>query len=126
MIYNEFFILGQDNGAAGCRQKATWSCKVYDIPSSEREIKLMANLEVLEEGDVVYAATAIYNDGGLEDVAENALLAPAGARGVIVRKGHLEQDEARRVFLVRFEDVEKNLSEPIGCWAEELRAEEAR
>lgn len=86
----------------------------------------MANLEVLEEGDVVYAATAIYNDGGLEDVAEDALLAPAGARGVIVRKGHLEQDEARRVFLVRFEDAEKNLSEPIGCWAEELRAEEAR
>jgi nitrogen fixation protein NifZ len=85
----------------------------------------MVNPEALEEGDVVYAATAIFNDGGLEGVEENALLAPAGTRGVIVRKGHLEQDQGRRVFLVRFENEEKNLNEPIGCWAEELRAEEA-
>jgi len=85
----------------------------------------MVNVETLEEGDVVYAATAVYNDGGLEGVEENALLFPAGARGVIVRKGHLEEDEGRSVFLVRFEDADKNLSEPIGCWAEELRAEEA-
>lgn len=85
----------------------------------------MINVETLEEGDAVYAAGAIYNDGGLEGVAERALLFPAGTRGVIVRKGHLEEDEQRSVFLVRFEDAEKNLAEPIGCWAEELRAEEA-
>jgi len=84
----------------------------------------MVNVETLEEGDVVYAATAVYNDGGLEGVEENALLAAAGARGVIVRKGHLEENKARSVFLVRFEDAEKNLGLPIGCWAEELRAEE--
>ena len=85
----------------------------------------MVNVETLEEGDVVYAATAVYNDGGLESAAEDALLAPEGARGVIVRKGHLEENESRSVFLVRFEDAEKNLGEPIGCYAEELRAEEA-
>ena len=85
----------------------------------------MINVETLEEGDAVYAAAAIYNDGGLEGVAERALLFPAGTRGVIVRKGHLEEDEQRSVFLVRFEDVEKNLAEPIGCWAEELKAGEA-
>jgi nitrogen fixation protein NifZ len=85
----------------------------------------MVNVETLEEGDVVYAASAVYNDGGLEGMEENALLYPAGTRGVIVRKGHLEEDEERSVFLVRFEDAEKNLSLPIGCWAEELRAEEA-
>ena len=83
----------------------------------------MVNVETLEEGDMVYAATAVYNDGGLEGVAENALLAEAGTRGVIVRKGHLEDDEGRSVFLVRFEDADKNLGEPIGCFAEELRAE---
>jgi nitrogen fixation protein NifZ len=83
----------------------------------------MVNQESIAEGDVVYAATAIYNDGGLEDVAENALLAAAGTRGVLVRKGHLEEDETRSVFLVRFEDAEKNLGQPIGCFAEELRAE---
>jgi nitrogen fixation protein NifZ len=84
----------------------------------------MVNVETLEEGDVVYAATALYNDGGLEEMAEGALLASAGTRGVIVRKGHLEEDEGRSVFLVRFEDAEKNLNPPIGCFAEELRAEE--
>jgi nitrogen fixation protein NifZ len=83
----------------------------------------MTNLEALAEGDVVYAATAIFNDGGLDDVAEDALLAAAGARGVLVRKGHLEEDETRSVFLVRFEDAEKHLGPPIGCYAEELRAE---
>jgi nitrogen fixation protein NifZ len=82
----------------------------------------MVNVETLEEGDVVYAVNALYNDGGLEGVAENALLYPADTRGVIVRKGHLEEDEGRSVFLVRFEDAEKNLGEPIGCFAEELRA----
>lgn len=85
----------------------------------------MVNPATLEEGDVVYAATAIHNDGGLPDVAEDALLAVAGARGVIVRKGHLEDDAARCVFLVRFEDNEKNLGPPIGCYAEELAAEAA-
>jgi nitrogen fixation protein NifZ len=83
----------------------------------------MVNQESIAEGDVVYAATAIYNDGGLEDVAENALLAAAGTRGVLVRKGHLEEDKTRSVFLVCFEDAEKNLGPPIGCYAEELRAE---
>jgi nitrogen fixation protein NifZ len=85
----------------------------------------MVNVETLEEGDVVFAATPLYNDGGLEGIEENALLYPADTRGVIVRKGHLEQDEGRSVFLVRFEDAEKNLGEPIGCFVEELRAEQA-
>ena len=84
----------------------------------------MVNVETLEEGDMVYAAADMYNDGGLESVAEDALLVGAGTRGVIVRKGHLEQDEGRSVLLVRFEDAERNLGEPIGCFVEELRAEE--
>ncbi len=85
----------------------------------------MINVETLEEGDVVFAATPLYNDGGLEDVAEGALLYPTDTRGVIVRKGHLEENEGVSVFLVRFEDAAKNLGEPIGCFAGELKAEEA-
>ncbi len=84
----------------------------------------MANVETLEEGDMVFAAKALYNDGGLEDVAEDAFLVAEGARGVIVRKGHLEENESRSVFLVRFEDAERNLGEPIGCYAEELQVAE--
>jgi len=85
----------------------------------------MVNVETLEEGDVVYAKSDFYNDGSLEALSEDELLAAEGARGVIVRKGHLEDDPRRTVFLVRFEDADRNLGMPIGCWAEELRAEEA-
>jgi len=85
----------------------------------------MVNIEAFEEGDVVYANTNFFNDSSLEHLPEDALLAPEGARGVIVRKGHLEQDPERTVFLVRFEDADRNLGIPIGCWAEELRTEEA-
>jgi nitrogen fixation protein NifZ len=85
----------------------------------------MVNVETLEEGDVVYARTIFLKEGSLEGLPEDAVLAPEGARGVIVRKGHLEQDPDRTVFLVHFENADKNLGPPIGCWAEELRAEEA-
>jgi nitrogen fixation protein NifZ len=82
----------------------------------------MQAVESLEEGDMVYALVDFYNDGSIEHHDEEALLAPKGARGVIVRIGHLEQDQDKTVFLVRFEDKDKNLGEPIGCWAEELSA----
>lgn len=84
----------------------------------------MIDVETLEEGDVVYAAIDFYNDGSLPDVAEETLLAPAGTRGVIVRKGYVEHDPDRTVFLVRFEDQSRNLGEPIGCWVEELRSDQ--
>jgi nitrogen fixation protein NifZ len=83
----------------------------------------MIDVETLEEGDAVFAAIDFYNDGGIPELPEDALLAKSGARGVIVRKGHLEENPERAVFLVRFEDAEKSLGAPVGCWAEELRAE---
>nr|WP_221048947.1 nitrogen fixation protein NifZ [Methylogaea oryzae] len=82
-------------------------------------------VEDLQEGDVVYARADLYNDGGIAELEEGALLAPAGARGVIVRKGHLEEEPGRSVFLVRFEDGARELGPPLGCWAEELRADAA-
>lgn len=84
----------------------------------------MIDVESLEEGDVVYAAIDFYNDGSLPDVSDETLLVPAGARGVVIRKGHVEHDPDRTVFLVRFEDENGNLGEPIGCWVEELRGGE--
>ena len=82
------------------------------------------DVETLEEGDMVYANIDFRNDGSLDGLPDDALLAAAGTRGVIVRKGHLEEDTERSVFLVRFEDADRNLGMPIGCWAEELRAEQ--
>lgn len=78
------------------------------------------DLEQLEKGDVVYASSHIYNDGGIPGYEENALLASPGTRGVIIETGHLEDAPQRKVFLVRFEDAELNLGPPTGCWPEEL------
>jgi nitrogen fixation protein NifZ len=82
----------------------------------------MANIiEELEDGDTVYAAIDFYNDGGIPDLPEDALLVRQGARGVIIRKGHVEEIPDQTIFLVRFEDESMTLGPPIGCWPEELR-----
>jgi len=39
-------------------------------------------------------------------------------------KGHVEEEPSRSVFLVRFEDQELNLGQPIGCWVEDLQVPE--
>jgi nitrogen fixation protein NifZ len=80
----------------------------------------MQAVETLEEGDIVYALIDFYNDGSIEHLDEGALLASKGARGVIVRIGHVEHLPDKTVFLVRFEDKDNNLGDPIGCWADEL------
>jgi len=78
----------------------------------------------LDLGDVVFAAHAIINDGSMPDSEEGDILAEAGARGVIVMKGYVEEDPNRNIFLVRFEDKEMNLGRPIGCWSQDLKAAE--
>jgi nitrogen fixation protein NifZ len=80
-------------------------------------------VEDLELGDVVYAAQTITDDGSIPNGSEGEILAEAGARGVITLIGHVEEDPNRSVFLVRFEDKDMNLSNPIGCWLEELTME---
>ena len=79
------------------------------------------DLEHLSPGDVVFAASHIYNDGGIPEVPMDALLAKAGTRGVIIETGHLEEAPHRKVYLVRFEDEALNLGPPTGCWPEELQ-----
>lgn len=80
------------------------------------------NLEQLTPGDRVYAACHIYNDGGIPEIPDDALLAAPGTRGVIIETGHLENEPRRRIYLVRFEDQEMKLGPPTGCWEEELQA----
>jgi len=80
-------------------------------------------VEDLDIGDVVYAAKTLTDDGSIPGGAEGALLAEAGARGVITLIGHVEEEPHRSVFLVRFEDKDMNLGNPIGCWLEDLAVE---
>ena len=82
-------------------------------------------LHQLQPGDMVFAATAITNDGSLPQLAEGAVVAAAGTRGVILNIGHLEEQPSRELFLVRFEQGDGELGPATGCWPEELRVEEA-
>jgi len=80
-------------------------------------------VEDLEIGDVVYAATTIRDDGSIPDGKEGEILAEAGTRGVITMIGHVEDEPTRSVWLVRFEDRDRNLGNPVGCWVEDLKVE---
>ncbi len=80
-------------------------------------------IEDLEIGDVVYAARLITDDGSIPEGVEGEILAEAGTRGVITLIGHVEEEPKRSVFLVRFEDSNMNLGNPIGCWVEDLAME---
>lgn len=75
-----------------------------------------------EIGDLVYAAEDLHNDGGMPGVDDaEALLVPAGARGVVVHFGHSEVDPAQEIYLVRFESgPDSLLGDPIGVLPEEL------
>jgi nitrogen fixation protein NifZ len=77
-------------------------------------------IDQLTPGDLVYAAADIANDGSIPDLPEDALIAAAGTRGVLVNIGHLEEDPGRALYLVRFEGTGLVLGLPTGCWAEEL------
>ncbi|EXJ16570.1 nitrogen fixation protein NifZ [Imhoffiella purpurea] len=78
------------------------------------------NMTQINPGDMVFAAADIFNDGGIPDVPEDALIAKAGTRGVVVNIGHLEESPDRELYLVRFEGEDLVLGPPTGCWLEEL------
>lgn len=79
-------------------------------------------------GDMVFAAVDLYNDAVDEEgnsivpeAEPGALLAPAGARGMIVNVGHPEAAPEQVIYLVSFEEgPDKELGLPFGCLPEEL------
>ncbi|THF59465.1 nitrogen fixation protein NifZ [Pseudothauera rhizosphaerae] len=71
-------------------------------------------------GEIVFAREALYNDGSLPDAPDGALLAAAGARGVVVKAGHVEGQPGLEIFAVRFEDADQVLGPPVGCFVHEL------
>jgi len=81
-----------------------------------------------QPGDRVFATQDLFNDP-LEETGESAipginpgdLLAPAGARGMVVNVGHAEAAPEDEIYLVSFETGPNGkLAEPIGCLASEL------
>ncbi len=77
-------------------------------------------LKQLQPGDMLFAATDISNDGSLPGLDEGALLARTGTRGVLINTGHLEENPAQELFLVRFENDQHDLGPAVTCWPEEL------
>ncbi len=74
-----------------------------------------------EIGEMVFALSDIVNDGGMPGVDEEGLIAPAGARGVVVHFGHAELDPSQEIYLVRFESgPDDTLGNPVGVLPEEL------
>ncbi|MEW5756124.1 MAG: nitrogen fixation protein NifZ [Pseudomonadota bacterium] len=81
------------------------------------------SVTMLKPGDVIYAGNDIHNDGSLPELPETALLAKAGARGVLVNIGEIfieETEETRELLLARFEGEGLTLGPPIGCWPDEV------
>ena len=81
--------------------------------------------EQYEIGDVIYARETMANDGGIPDIAPDAVLATPGRRGVVVNFGHAEASPEMEIYLVRFENAQGDLGPPVGCLPEELTQDEA-
>jgi nitrogen fixation protein NifZ len=86
---------------------------------------IIMSIRGYEIGDLVFSRTDIHNDGGVPDVDEAALLAAAGARGVVVRAGSAQARPGLRIYLVRFEGPDQVLGPPVGCLDEELTQDES-
>jgi nitrogen fixation protein NifZ len=88
----------------------------------------MTTNEIYEIGDIVFSRELLVNDGGIPDLAEDAVLAIPGRRGVVVNHGHVEAELDQAIYLVRFEGDSGALSDlgpPVGCLPEELTQDEA-
>lgn len=79
--------------------------------------------ERFQTGDLVYAKHDLLNDGHVPGTDPGSVLVTTGTRGMVVRTGHLEHDPKTAVYLVRFEQTDAELGEPLGCLTEELTQE---
>jgi nitrogen fixation protein NifZ len=78
------------------------------------------NVEDLQQGDAVYAAVTIANDGSVPDATENEVFAETGTLGLLINTGHLEEDPNQTLYLVSFENEKGELGPPVTCLPEEL------
>lgn len=88
----------------------------------------MTSGEQFEIGEIVFSRELLVNDGGIPDIAADAVLATPGRRGVVVNSGHVQADPDQAIYLVRFEAEAGALSDlgpPVGCLPEELTQDEA-
>ena len=85
----------------------------------------MTTTEKYDIGQIVFSRELLINDGGIPEIAPDAILAEPGQRGVVINLGHTQLDPEQEVYLVRFEFDQGVLGPPIGCLPEELTQDEA-
>lgn len=84
------------------------------------------NIDTIHQGDILYAAQNIINDGSMPGFAENEVIAEAGQRGVLINTGHLEDNPEKVLLLIQFEKAEKSgeFGPPVACWPHEIYIED--
>lgn len=118
-LFNKDLIIKHDNKIANDKQILETHLTNNVSFATKVRGKIM-KIEDLDIGDVVYAKQTIIDDGSMPNGVAGDILAEAGTRGVITMIGYVEEEPKRSVFLVRFEDKDLNLGNPIGCWIEDL------
>ena len=78
------------------------------------------NLQDLQQGDAVYAAATIANDGSVPDVEIDTIFAQPGTMGMLLNTGYLEEYPEQELYLVSFENARGELGPPVTCLPEEL------
>lgn len=78
-------------------------------------------MQDLQNGDVVYAAVTISNDGSVPEADPEQVFAEAGAMGMLINTGYFEEFPDQELYLVSFRNDEGELGPPVTCLAHELR-----
>lgn len=77
-------------------------------------------LDELQNGDAVYAAVAIINDGSVPGAEEGEIFALPGTVGMLINTGYFEDDPDETLYLVSFETASGDLGPPVTCLGSEI------
>lgn len=80
------------------------------------------NVKQLQNGDAVYAAVNIVNDGSVPNAAPNEVFALRGTIGMLLNTGHLEEDPSKELYLISFQTEAGELGPPVTCFEHEISA----
>lgn len=78
-------------------------------------------LDELQNGDAVYAATAIINDGSVPGADEGEIFALPGTIGMLINTGYFEENPDETLYLVSFETSTGELGPPVTCLGSEIK-----
>jgi len=78
------------------------------------------SLRNVHNGDAVFAAVRIVNDGSVPHADDNEVFAERGTMGMLINIGHFEENPNKELFLVSFQLPNGELGAPVACLEHEL------